>query len=241
VATAAAIHYKYGIEVVPHLICSGLNQEEIENILIDLDFLGIHNVFALRGDAQKGSRVFIPKENGHAHTTDLMQQIANMNKGIYLDDALKSPVPTQFSMGVACYPEKHIEAPNLETDIQFLKEKVKLGAEYAVTQLFFDNQKYIDFVKACRAEGITIPIVPGLKPISGLNDLNLLPQTFNIDVPEALVKEVKKCTTNEAARQVGVEWTIQQCKELKAFGIPSLHFYTLGKSDNIAQICKEVY
>lgn len=241
VATAAAIHYKYGIEVVPHLICSGLNQEEIENILIDLDFLGIHNVFALRGDAQKGSRVFIPKENGHAHTTDLMQQIANMNKGIYLDDALKSPVPTQFSMGVACYPEKHIEAPNLETDIQFLKEKVKLGAEYAVTQLFFDNQKYIDFVKACRAEGITIPIVPGLKPISGLNDLNLLPQTFNIDVPEALVKEVKKCTTNEAARQVGVEWTIQQCKELKEFGIPSLHFYTLGKSDNIAQICKEVY
>lgn len=241
VATAAAIHYKYGIEVVPHLICSGLNQEEIENILIDLHFLDINNLFVLRGDAQKGSRVFIPKENGHAHTTDLMRQINNMNQGIYLDDALKSPHATQFSMGVACYPEKHIEAPNLETDIQFLKEKVKLGAEYAVTQLFFDNQKYIDFVKACRAEGITIPIVPGLKPISGLNDLNLLPQTFNIDVPEELVKEVKKCTTNEAARQVGVEWTIEQCKGLKEFGIPSLHFYTLGKSDNICQICKAVY
>lgn len=241
VATAAAIHYKYGIEVVPHLICSGLNQEDIENILIDLHFLDIHNLFVLRGDAQKGSRVFIPNENGHAHTTDLMQQINNMNKGLYLDDALKAPVPTQFSMGVACYPEKHIEAPNLETDIQFLKEKVKLGAEYAVTQLFFDNQKYFDFVKACRAEGITIPIVPGLKPISGLNDLNLLPQTFNIDIPEELVKEVKKCTTNEAARQVGVAWTIEQCKQLKAFGIPSLHFYTLGKSDNIRQICQAVF
>ena len=241
VATAAAIHYKYGIEVVPHLICSGLNQDEIENILIDLHFLDIHNLFVLRGDAQKGSRVFIPKENGHAHTTDLMQQIGNMNKGIYLDDALKNPVPTQFSMGVACYPEKHIEAPNLATDIAFLKQKVALGAEYAVTQLFFDNQKYFDFVKACRAEGINIPIVPGLKPISGLNDLNLLPQTFNIDIPDELVREVKKCSTNEAARQVGVEWTIEQCKGLKAFGIPSLHFYTLGKSDNISQICKAVY
>lgn len=241
VATAAAIHYKYGIEVVPHLICSGLNQEEIENILIDLHFLDIHNLFVLRGDAQKGSRVFIPKEGGHAHTTDLMQQINNMNKGVYLDEALKTPIPTQFSMGVACYPEKHIEAPNMATDIAFLKQKVALGAEYAVTQLFFDNQKYIDFVKACRAEGINIPIVPGLKPISGLNDLNLLPQTFNIDIPDDLVREVKKCTTNEAARQVGVEWTIEQCKQLKAVGIPSLHFYTLGKSDNIAQICKAVF
>lgn len=241
VATAAAIHYKYGIEVVPHLICSGLNQEEIENILIDLHFLDIHNLFVLRGDAQKGSRVFIPKEGGHAHTTDLMQQINNMNKGLYLDEALKTPILTQFSMGVACYPEKHIEAPNMATDIAFLKQKVALGAEYAVTQLFFDNQKYIDFVKACRAEGINIPIVPGLKPISGLNDLNLLPQTFNIDIPDDLVREVKKCTTNEAARQVGVEWTIEQCKQLKSFGIPSLHFYTLGKSDNIAQICEAVF
>lgn len=241
VATAAAIHYKYGIEVVPHLICSGLNQEEIENILIDLHFLDIHNLFVLRGDAQKGSRVFIPKEGGHAHTTDLMQQINNMNKGVYLDEALKTPISTQFSMGVACYPEKHIEAPNMATDIAFLKQKVALGAEYAVTQLFFDNQKYIDFVKACRAEGINIPIVPGLKPISGLNDLNLLPQTFNIDIPDDLVREVKKCTTNEAARQVGVEWTIEQCKALKEYGIPSLHFYTLGKSDNIAQICKAVF
>jgi methylenetetrahydrofolate reductase (NADPH) len=241
VATAAAIHYKYGIEVVPHLICSGLNQEEIENILIDLHFLDIHNLFVLRGDAQKGSRVFIPKENGHAHTTQLMEQINRMNKGVYLDESLKNPAPTQFSMGVACYPEKHIEAPNMETDIQFLKEKVRLGAEYAVTQLFFDNQKYFDFVKACRTEGINIPIVPGLKPISGLNDLNLLPQTFNIDIPKELVSEVKKCTTNEQARQVGVEWTIEQCKGLKAFGIPSLHFYTLGKSDNIRQICKAVY
>ncbi len=241
VATAAAIHFKYNIDVVPHIICSGLNREETENLLIDLDFLGIENLFVLRGDPQKGSRVFMPKEDGHNHTTSLMGQISDMNNGKYIDSSLKNPKPTNFSMGVACYPEKHLEAQNMETDIFYLKEKVRLGAEYAVTQMFFDNQKYFDFVKLCRANGINIPIVPGIKPISTLNDINILPQTFNIDLPQDLVKTIKACKTNEEARQAGVEWTIAQAKELKAFGVPSLHFYTLGESDNIRKICKEVY
>ncbi|MCQ2351391.1 MAG: methylenetetrahydrofolate reductase [Paludibacteraceae bacterium] len=241
VATAAAIHFKYNIDVVPHIICSGLNREETENLLIDLDFLGIENLFVLRGDPQKGSRVFMPKEDGHNHTTSLMGQINDMNNGKYIDSSLKNPKPTNFSMGVACYPEKHLEAQNMETDIFYLKEKVRLGAEYAVTQMFFDNQKYFDFVKLCRANGINIPIVPGIKPISTLNDINILPQTFNIDLPQDLVKTIKACKTNEEARQAGVEWTIAQAKELKAFGVPSLHFYTLGESDNIRKICKEVY
>ena len=183
VATAAAIKYKYNIEVVPHIICSGLNREETENLLIDLNFLDINNIFVLRGDPQKGSRIFIPKEDGHDHTTSLMEQINMMNSAKYLDDSVKNPKATQFSMGVACYPEKHIEAPNLATDIQYLKEKVNLGAGYAVTQMFFDNQKYKEFVKACRASGINIPIVPGIKPIAALNDISLLPQIFNNDLP----------------------------------------------------------
>lgn len=241
VATAAAIKYKYNIEVVPHIICSGLNREEIENLLIDLNFLDINNIFVLRGDPQKGSRIFIPKEDGHDHTTSLMQQVNMMNSAKYLDDSLKNPKATQFSMGVACYPEKHIEAPNLATDIQYLKEKVNLGAGYAVTQMFFDNQKYKDFVKSCRASGINIPIVPGIKPIAALNDISLLPQIFNIDLPEDLVKEIQKCKTKEQVRELGVEWSIAQAKDLLAFGVPSLHFYSLGESDNLKKICKAVF
>ncbi|HPG54906.1 MAG TPA: methylenetetrahydrofolate reductase [Candidatus Enterocola sp.] len=241
VATAAAIKYKYNIEVVPHIICSGLNREEIENLLIDLNFLDINNIFVLRGDPQKGSRIFIPKEDGHDHTTSLMQQVNMMNSAKYLDDSLKNPKATQFSMGVACYPEKHIEAPNLATDIQYLKEKVNLGAGYAVTQMFFDNQKYKDFVKSCRASGINIPIVPGIKPIAALNDISLLPQIFNIDLPEDLVKEIQKCKTKEQVRELGVEWSVAQAKDLLAFGVPSLHFYSLGESDNLKKICKAVF
>jgi methylenetetrahydrofolate reductase (NADPH) len=203
--------------------------------------LGIHNVFALRGDAQKGSRVFIPKENGHAHTTDLMQQIANMNKGIYLDDALKSPVPTQFSMGVACYPEKHIEAPNLETDIQFLKEKVKLGAEYAVTQLFYDNRKYFDFVDRVRKEGIDIPIIPGIKPFRKQSQLTIIPKTFKVDIPQELALEALKCKTDEEASALGIEWCINQCQELIKHGVPSIHFYTVGAVESIKQVAKAIY
>lgn len=241
VATAAAIKYKYNIEVVPHIICSGLNREETENLLIDLNFLDINNIFVLRGDPQKGSRIFIPKEDGHDHTTSLMQQVNMMNSAKYLDDSVKNPKATQFSMGVACYPEKHIEAPNLATDIQYLKEKVNLGAGYAVTQMFFDNQKYKDFVKSCRASGINIPIVPGIKPIAALNDISLLPQIFNIDLPEDLVKEIQKCKTKEQVRELGVEWSIAQAKDLLAFGVPSLHFYSLGESDNLKKICKAVF
>lgn len=241
VATSAAIKYKYDIDVVPHIICSGMDREDIENLLIDLDFLGIDNLFVLRGDPQKGSRTFIPNKDGHAHTTDLMAQVNDMNKGLYLDSSLKSPKPTHFSMGVACYPEKHLEAPNMETDLFYLKEKVRLGAEYAVTQMFFDNSKYFEFVDRCRREGIDIPIVPGIKPIRSLRDLTLLPQTFNIDLPEALVKELDKCRTNEEVSEVGVEWAIAQARELKAHCAPSIHFYTLGESDNIRRICKAVY
>jgi len=241
VATAAAIHFKYNIDVVPHIICSGLNREETENLLIDLDFLDINNIFVLRGDPQKGSRLFLPREDGHRHTTDLMQQVNSMNAGLYIDDSLKSPKPTHFSMGVACYPEKHLEAQNMETDLFYLKEKVKLGAEYAVTQMFFDNKSYFDFVKMCRERGIDIPIVPGIKPISTLNDINVLPQTFNIDLPQDLVNLINSCKSNAEAREAGVEWTIAQAKELKEFGVPSLHFYTLGESDNIKKICKAVY
>lgn len=241
VATAAAIHFKYGIDVVPHIICSGHDREDIENILIDLDFLDIENLFVLRGDPQKGSRQFMPTGDGYRHSIELMAQVNNMNRGLYLDDTIKTPKPTHFSMGVACYPEKHLEAHNMETDLFYLKEKVKAGAEYAVTQLFFDNQKYYDFVKLCRDNGINIPIVPGLKPVSSLNDINMIPQTFNIDIPQDLVNAVKACKTNEEARQVGVEWCIEQCKGLKEFGVPSLHFYTLGQSDNIRKICKSIY
>ncbi len=241
VATAAAIKFKYDIEVVPHVICSGYNREATENLLIDLDYLGLNNLFALRGDAQKGSRVFIPCEDGHTHTTDLMQQVNDMNKGIYLDSSLKQPKPTQFSMGVACYPEKHIEAPNMESDIHYLKEKIALGAKYAVTQMFFDNNKYYAFVERCRAEGITIPIVPGVKPLSALSDINLLPQTFNIDLPEELYKAAVKCKTKQEIVDLGVEWCTEQCLRLKEYGVPSIHFYTLGEGDNVARICKNVY
>lgn len=241
VATAAAIKFKYDIEVVPHVICSGYNREETENLLIDMDFLGLQNLFVLRGDAQKGSRMFIPKEDGHSHTTELMQQVNDMNAGRYLDAGLKVTKPTNFSMGVACYPEKHIEAPNMETDIFYLKEKIRLGAKYAVTQMFFDNDKYFAFVERCRAEGINIPIVPGVKPLSAVNDINLLPQTFNIDLPEDLYKEAAKCKDKDSIRALGIEWCTAQCKDLKAHGVPSIHFYTLGEGDNVAKICSQVY
>lgn len=240
VSTAAAIKYKYGIEVVPHVICNGMDREDTENLLIDLDFLDIHNIFVLRGD-QAGNRVFAPKGDGHTHATQLMEQVNDLNAGRYLDASLVNPRPMSFSMGVACYPEKHIEAPNMERDLHYLKEKVRLGARYAVTQMFFDNAKYKAFVKRCRAEGIDIPVVPGIKPVSSMRNLALLPQTFNIDMPEDLSRELLKCKTNEEARAVGVEWAIAQARDLMAFGVPGIHFYTMGESDNIRKICEAVY
>lgn len=241
VAIAAAVKYKYNIDVVPHIVCGGLDMYEIENILVDLNFLDIHNIFVLRGDPPKGSRVFVPKEKGYSHTTELMEQVNNMNNGIYINSTLKSPVKTDFSMGVACYPEKHIEALNMKTDMHYLKEKVKLGAGYMVTQMFFDNSKYFGFVESCRKEGIDIPIVPGIKPVMSLRDVGMLPQTFNIDLPEELSNELEKCDTDESVYRVGIEWAVKQSKELKDFGVPSIHYYTLGKSDNIREICKEVF
>jgi methylenetetrahydrofolate reductase (NADPH) len=241
VAISAAIRYKYGITVVPHLICGGFSREETEDALIDLHFLGIRNLLTLRGDPPRGEKMFIPEPGGNDHAIDLVRQIMNMNKGIYLDKKLVNSTPTDFSVGVAGYPEKHFEAPNLTTDLKYLKEKVEAGADYIVTQMFFDNRKYFDFVKACRDAGITVSIIPGIKPITFLRDMSILPQTFHIDLPEDLVRELEKCTSNEDAWQVGVDWAIMQSKELKAHGVPVIHYYTIGLSDNIRAIVKEVF
>ena len=241
VAISAAIKYRYKMTVVPHMICGGFTAEDTEDALIDLHFLGMNNLLALRGDPPKGEKRFIPEEDGNAHAIDLVRQIMNMNKGIYLEEGLQNATATDFSVGVAGYPEKHFEAPNMQTDLHYLKAKVDAGADYIVTQMFFDNQKYFDFVAACRDTGITVPIIPGIKPITYLNDLNLLPQTFNVDIPQDLVCEVKKCKTNTEVRQVGVEWTVEQSRELKAAGVPVIHYYTIGISDNIHQIAKQVF
>jgi len=236
VGICAAIMNKYNVDTVPHIICGGFNQEETENALIDLDFLGVDNVLVLRGDPIKSETYFTPNEGGHSYASELLQQVDGMNKGIYLDEELKKSSPTDFCIGVAGYPEKHFEAPNMLSDIHFLKKKVEAGAEYIVTQMFFDNQQYFDFVNLCRENEITIPIIPGLKPMSTQKQLTLLPQRFYLNVPNLLVDEVLKCKDNEAVRQVGVEWAIQQTKELIEFGAPCIHFYTMGKSDNVQQI-----
>lgn len=241
VAISAAIKYKYKITVVPHLICGGFTREETEDALIDLHFLGMHNLLVLRGDPPKGEKRFVPEEGGHAHAVDLVRQIMNMNKGIYLEEGLKNATPTDFSIGVAGYPEKHFEAPNMKSDLRWLKEKVEAGADYIVTQMFFDNRKYFDFVRSCREEGINVPIIPGIKPVTYLNDMNLLPQTFYIDIPEELFRELEKCKTNKETRQVGVEWAIMQSKKLKKAGVPVIHYYTIGVSDNIRQIVEGVF
>jgi methylenetetrahydrofolate reductase (NADPH) len=241
VAVSAAIKYKYNITVVPHLICGGFTKEQTESGLMDLHYLGMHNVLALRGDPPRGEKRFVPEEDGHSQAAGLVGQIVNMNKGIYLDENLINATPTDFSVAVAGYPEKHFEAPNMKSDLVYLKEKVDAGADYVVTQMFFDNKKFFEFVDLCRAEGITVPIVPGIKPITFLNDLRLLPQTFSIELPDDLVRELKKCKDTAEARQVGVEWGIQQSKELKAAGVPVIHYYSLGLSENIRQIVSAVF
>jgi methylenetetrahydrofolate reductase (NADPH) len=241
VAISAAIKYKYKITVVPHLICGGFTKEDTEDALIDLHFLGIHNILALRGDPPKGEKRFVSEEGGHKHAVDLVRQIMNMNKGIYIEEDLENATATDFSVGVAGYPEKHFEAPNMKSDLRYLKEKVDAGADYIVTQMFFDNSKYFRFVENCRAEGITCPIIPGLKPITFLNDINLLPQTFYIEIPDDLVNELSKCKTNKDARQVGVEWSAAQSIELKKAGVPAIHYYTIGVADNIRQIVEKVF
>jgi len=236
VGICAAIMNKYNVDTVPHIICGGFNQEETENALIDLDFLGVDNVLVLRGDPIKNEPYFTPEEEGHSYASELLQQVDGMNKGFYLDEELKNSAPTNFCIGVAGYPEKHFEAPNMRSDIHFLKKKVEAGADYIVTQMFFDNQQYFDFVKLCRENDITIPIIPGLKPMSTQKQLTLLPQRFYLNVPNPLVDEVIKCKNNLDVRKVGIEWAIQQTKELIEFGAPCIHFYTMGKSDNVQQI-----
>lgn len=241
VGICAAIQNKYNVDAIPHILCGGFSKEDTENFLIDLGFLGIDNVMALRGDAVKSETYFTPEKDGHSYASDLVTQIAHLNKGSYLDSELQNSTPTDFCIGVAGYPEKHMEAPNLDSDIHFLKKKIKNGASYLVTQMFFDNEKYFNFVDKCRTEGITVPIIPGLKPLSTKKQLNVIPQRFNADLPEELIKEVLKCRDNREVRQVGVEWCIAQSKELMAENIPFLHYYSMGKSDNIRSIAKELF
>lgn len=241
VGITAAVQFKTGIDVVPHLICGGFSVEETENALIDLHFLGINNILLLRGDPPATMRNFKPEIDGHPYALGLVKQVNNLNKGIYLDEELLNSHATDFCIGVAGYPEKHSEAPNKQLDLQYLKQKIDAGAEYIVTQMFFDNKKYFDFVDDCRKIGINVPIIPGIKPIATKNQLVNLPQTFHIDIPEALANEIIKCKDNQAVRQVGIEWGIKQVKELKAQNVPVIHFYTMGKSDNIMKIVTEVF
>lgn len=242
VAISAAIKYKYPfVDVVPHLICGGFTKEDTEYALIDFHFLGINNILVLRGDPPKSGRVFVPEKNGHAYASELVKQIIHMNEGKYLDEDIENTVATDFCVGVAGYPEKHLESPNRISELKYLKEKIDAGAEYIITQMFFDNKKYFEFAKNCRNEGIMVPIIPGLKPITTLKDINILPQVFNIDIPEELVKEINKCKSNEEAFQAGIEWSIQQSKELIEFGVPVLHYFTIGISENIRQIVRAVF
>jgi len=241
VGISAAIKYQYNLEVVPHIICGGFSKEDTENALIDLQFLGIKNVLILRGDPQPNTKVFIPEPEGNVYALDLVEQVMNLNKGVYLDNDLENTRSTDFCIGVAGYPEKHVESPNMESDLYFLKKKIDAGASYIVTQMFFDNQKYFDFVKRCREKGITVPIIPGLKPVSVKNHLGSIPKTFNVDLPVDLVKEIIKCNDNKQVRELGVEWAIHQSKELIAAGVPVLHLYTMGKTDNIRKIAKAVF
>jgi methylenetetrahydrofolate reductase (NADPH) len=240
VGICAAIMNKYQVDAVPHLICGGFSKEETENALIDLQFLGIDNVLALRGDSIKTESSFKPHKDGHRFAVELIEQITEINKGNYMMDDVQLE-PTDFCIGAAGYPEKHFEAMNLTTDLQFLKAKVDAGAEYIVTQMFFDNEKYFSFVKACREIGITVPIIPGLKPIKTLEHITFLPKFFKIDYPEALSSELLKCKDSKQVEQLGIEWGIQQSKELKEAGVPCIHYYTMSNSTMVKAIAKEIF
>ena len=241
VAIASAIQNKYNITAVPHIICKGFTKEETEYALIDLNFLGVYDLLLLRGDIKTLEAADANSKLYHNHATDLQEQINNFNKGIAVDGSTFEANETPFSYGMACYPEKHEEAPNLDSDIYYLKQKVANGADYLVTQMFFDNQKYYDFVERCRAEGIQVPIIPGIKPVVFKNKLTVLPKIFRSDIPEPFASELRKCNTDEEAREVGVEWCINQCKDLVAHGVPSLHFYTMMATDSVYRVAKEIY
>jgi methylenetetrahydrofolate reductase (NADPH) len=236
VGICAAIMNKYNLDTVPHIICGGFSQQETENALIDLDFLGIDNLLVLRGDPINSETYFTAEKDGHKYASELVKQVNGLNNGIYLDDDLRNSSKTNFCMGVAGYPEKHFEAPNMNSDIHFLKKKIECGAEYIVTQMFFDNQKYFDFVKLCRDNDIKVPIIPGLKPLSTAKHLNVLPHRFHLNLPSELVNEVLRCKNRDEIREVGVEWAVQQTKELISYGAPCVHYYTMGNTDNIIKI-----
>jgi methylenetetrahydrofolate reductase (NADPH) len=240
VGICAAIMHRYKVDAVPHLICAGFSKEETENALIDLNFLGINNVLALRGDARQFEDKFQPEPDGHHYAIDIVRQIMNMNAGRYLDSHIVDGEKTDFCVGVAGYPEKHFESPNLESDLAFTKMKVDAGADYIVTQMFFDNSKYFDFVAQCRAAGITVPIVPGLKPLTKRYQINAIPRKFFINLPQELVAEVQKAKDDTAVRQIGIEWCIQQSRELKAAGAPCLHYYTMGDAATTHRIISQI-
>ena len=241
VGICAALKYKYNVDAVPHVLCGGFTREETEYLLVDCHYLGIHNVMALRGDAMSHQKYFEPTNGGHTYAIDLVKQIKNLNCGKYLHDVVEAHDKANFCIGVAGYPEKHIEAPSLQTDLKRLKEKVEAGAEYVVTQMFFDNKKYFEFIGAARKIGIEVPIIPGIKPLAVKRHLNVLPQVFKIDLPEELIKGVEKCKDTNEVRALGVEWSIAQCKELLQAGVPVLHFYSMGKSDNVQAIASALF
>lgn len=239
VAICASIMNRYKVEAVPHLTCGGFTVEETEDALIDLQYVGITNVLAIRGDAVKSEASFMPEPGGHTYAIDLVKQIDCMNRGIYLEDDLTNTTKTNFCIGVGGYPEKHTEAPNMNADLKHLKDKVDAGAEYIVTQMFFDNQKYFDFVNACRAIGITVPIIPGLKPLTRQKQLSMLPRVFGVNIPEELETAITNAKNDAEAEQVGIEWAVAQSKSLLEFGVPCLHYYTMGQVQTITQICRK--
>ncbi len=241
VGICASIKHKYDTDTVPHVLCGGFTKEETEYLLVDCHYLGIQNIMALRGDAMKEQKYFEPTSGGHPFATGLVKQIKNLNKGKYLHNVVDTNYNADFCIGVAGYPEKHLEAPSLQTDLKRLKEKVEAGADYVVTQMFFNNQKYFEFVEKAREIGINVPIIPGIKPIATKKHLQILPQVFKIDIPEALIEAVEACKTQDQVRQVGIEWAVAQSKELLAAHVPVLHYYSMGKSDNIYAIAKELF
>lgn len=240
VGICAAIMHRYGIDAVPHLICGGFTKEDTENALIDLNFLNINNVLAIRGDARKFDGKFVPEPGGHAYAVDLVKQINAMNKGTYLDENIENGERTNFCIGVAGYPEKHFESPNVGQDLEFTKAKIEAGGEYIVTQMFFDNKSFFEYVKLCREAGITVPIVPGLKPLTRAYQLNSIPRLFHVNMPDDLVSEISKTQAKDGIRQIGIEWCAQQSKELKEAGVPCLHYYTMGDHATIKQIVDQI-
>ncbi|MDR2840647.1 MAG: methylenetetrahydrofolate reductase [Paludibacter sp.] len=241
VGVAAAVKFKYNIEVVPHVICAGFTADENEDSLIDYHYLGMKNLLVLRGDKMKSDPAFIAESGGHSHAVELLRQIQNMNNGIYLNRGIENATPTDFSCGVAGYPETHSDAKSAEQDLLYLKQKIDSGAEYIVTQMFFDNTKYFDFVKRCRAIGINVPIIPGLKPISTTTQVDVLPNIFSLSMPRDLEIELRKCKSNIDAKIVGTEWLTQQALELKSAGVPAIHIYTFGIPDNVVKVCRAVF